>query len=336
MSGADRQPAVRDVSPANGGQAVSDERMRQEAFERHKQEAITVTQNGGIDLTPGTYLNMTRPSPWGNGLPGDHPSIPLPPPGDNRPVPPVPGLPNPGDVLHSNPAMETYSSKIGREALVLGGGVGQSFFYGIANLPDHIPQITSGVLIGGTLGAIAKQGKIGAAAAIVIGAYFTSRFVLDTINDGKRWRKFGDAVEDTWHSSDNFWKNMHTVRDTAGNYTFDTSLSMASSYVGYKNPQLGEWILGLLRVPPIVPAATPPFSPAVTAAGFAMDIMPPSGFYREYDDKTPFAPSSWTFDIHGSLRRTPGIITRTPDLLHDRDRDRQDDGDRDRDDRGRR
>lgn len=61
--------------------------------------------------------------------------------------------------------------------------------------------------------------------------------------------------------------------------------------------------------------------------------MPPAGFYREYDDKTPWAGSSWKFDLHGSLRRIPdGLISRTPDLLHDNDRDEKDD----EDDRGRR
>src|SRR5262249_27888691 len=150
-------------------------------------------------------------------------------------------------------------------------GVGESFFYGIANLPEHLPQIGSAIIIGGTLGAIAKTGKLGAGAALVVGAYFTTRFVLDTINDHKRWGKFSDAVQDTWKSDANFYKNMHTVRDTAGNYVFDTSLSMASSYVGYKNPQLGELILGILRVPPIVPSATPPFSPALAATSLALD-----------------------------------------------------------------
>jgi hypothetical protein len=60
--------------------------------------------------------------------------------------------------------------------------------------------------------------------------------------------------------------------------------------------------------------------------------MPPAGFYREYDDRTPWAGSSWKFDLHGSLRRVPnGLISRTPDVFNDRDKDRDDeDDDRDR------
>lgn len=329
MGATELMPAVRDAATQKDAPAGNDDRLRQEAFEKAKQDALAVSKNGGIVLTPDIYNNMTRTSPWG----------PLPQPGDQQaPLPGGPSLPPPGDVLKNNPNIETTASKIGREALVIGGGVGQSFFYGIANLPDHLPQIGSGIVIGGTLAAMTKTGKLGAAAALVVGAYFTTRFILDTVNDTQRWETFSEAVKDTWESSANTRKNMHKVRNTLGNYTFDTSLAVASSYVGYKNPQLGEYILSILRVPPIVPNTPPPFNPALTSLAFATNIMPPSGFYRRYDDQTPFSYSSWEFDLHGSLRRRPGIITRTPDLLdghhHHHDRNHYDD-DRDRHERDR-
>lgn len=366
--GATEQLAVKDAPPQNGSSPDSD-KLRGEAFERAKHDAILSTKNGGGPLPP----ELNKPSyPWGprgdsSPLPWSDGRVPLPwenkttapgadnkPSGsgtntDTKPQQPIPGdskpqpapgsppeFPKPGDVLKNNPALETTATKIARESLVIGGGVGQSFFYGIANLPDHLPQIGSSIVIGGTLAAMTKTGKLGAAAALVVGAYFTSRFILDTVNDHKRWNKFGEAVQDTWNSGENFYKNMHQVRDSLGNYAFDTSLSLASSYVGYKNPQLGEYILSILRVPPIVPNTPPPFSPAWATVGLATAIMPPAGFYRRYDDQTPFSQSSWEFDLHGSLRRTPGVITRTPDIFRDDDRDRDGDRDRDRDDRRRR
>ena len=344
---------------------VGSDKLRGEAFERAKQDALLSTKNGNGPLPP----ELERPPyPWqrhGDGsspLPWSDPRVPLPwekdqvpagtdnnktstpgtdsnkpntpgttKPGDTQNPQTPPEFPKPGDVLKNNPALETNATKIYRESLVIGGGVGQSFFYGIANLPEHLPQIGSGIVIGGTLAAMTKTGKLGAAAALVVGAYFTSRFILDTVNDHKRWSKFNEAVQDTWTSDANFYKNMHKVRDSLGNYAFDTSLSVASSYVGYKNPQLGEYILSILRVPPIVPNTPPPFTPAWSTLGLATNIMPPAGFYREYDDRTPWAGSSWKFDLHGSLRRVPnGLISRTPDVFNDRDKDRDGDDDDDR------
>lgn len=335
MSVAERMPLAeseaqpKKVAPESGkSAALGEPRLLDEAFEQAKRNAMAQTKGGGFipDYVTGTdplrlqdYLTP-RPNPWlpRPGQDNKNPEDKIPQPGsDNKPIPPVPGpiVPNPGEILRPDPNTETTASKIAREAMVIGGGVGQSFFYGVANLPEHLPQIASSVVIGGTLAAMSKAGKLGATTALVVGAYFTSRFVLDSINDTKRWEKFSGAVKDTWQSDANFWKNMHTVRDTAGNYVFDTTLSLGSGYVGYKNPKLGEWILAILRVPPIVPNAPPPFNPRVVTTGMYMSIMPPAGFYRHYDDRTPFAPSSWSFDIHGSIRRNPGHITRTPNLI---------------------
>ena len=295
--------------------AAKDDRLRDEAFERNKKDAIESMKG---NLSPDIYLSTNRPGPW--KIPPAGPPLP----DTTKPLPPSfppdkPIPPNPGDVLKNHPEQETVATKISREALVIGGGVGQSFFYGIANLPAHIPQIASSVAIGGTLAALSKTGRLGQGVAVVVGGYFASRFILDTIHDHKRWSKFSEAVQDTWKSDEHFWKNMRTVRDTAGNWTFDTALSMGSGYVGWKNPQLGEWAIKILRLPPIVPNSPPPFNPRIVTTGMYMSLLPPAGFYRRYEDRTPFAPSSWTIDIHeakGTLRRNGGNgITRTPDLV---------------------
>jgi hypothetical protein len=335
MSGGDNVLAVKDSASAKP--AAADDRLRSEAFERTKKDAIALTQNGGINLSPDTYANLTRGQhPWEQrpGVPPAPIDIKFPPPNhgpnhgpDHRDHPRPPG-----DLLRTNPTIETAATKIGREALVIGGGVGESFFYGIANLPSHLPQIGSSIMIGGTLSAITKAGKLGTECAMVIGAYFTTRFILDTINDKKRWDRFGTAVKDTWHSGDNFRKNMTEVRDTFGNYVFDTTLSTASSYVGYNNPQLGELLLGVLRIPPIVPNTPPPFSPHLMAATRAMSVMPPSGFYTRYEDQRPWGTSAWDFDFHGSFGKKQGYEPRTPGLdpqgdLRDRDRNRDKDKD---------
>ena len=198
----------------------------------------------------------------------------------------------------------TYK-KVLREGEVVGGGVGRSFLYGIANLPDKLPEIGSSIAIGAGLSAISKSGDLGVAASFVVGAYFTSKFVLNTVNDTERWKKFGAAVEDAWHTNKNVDKDLVAVSDTAGNYTFDTSLSMASGYLGYKNKQLGDLVLSVLRLPIIAPSAA--LAPAMLGAGMYMDIMPPLGF-KKYDTVSPDGKhqSRWDLDLnlHATLRQS--------------------------------
>lgn len=312
MSGQDKPS--QDMTGNEASKLNIDERFRDDWFERAK-KGLPGQKDGGPVFLP-DY--MSPQSPW------DSPWTPIPtPPDRSKPgpgkVPDGQPLPVPGDTttpklpdLSTKPEAESVATKLSREALVIGGGVGQSFFYGVANLPEHLPQIGTSIVLGGTLAAMSKSGKLGAGAAMVVGAYFASRFILDSVNDKRRWTRFADAVSDTWQSDANTWKNMHTVRDTVGNYTFDTSLSLASGYVGYKNPQLGQWILQLLRIPPITPGAPPPFNPRWTTSGMYMQIMPPAGFYRRYGDHSAFGDSGWSIDIHGEIRRTPDRITRIP------------------------
>ncbi len=343
----------KDSAPESDSQVKALNGLSGEAFEQAKKDAISITKNGGgISLNPDIYLNATRQSPWGApGAPGQ-PRPPFTPPdnsgkqGEHK-IPQPPGgpvLPNPGDVLKTDPNSETYASKISREAMMIGGGIGLSVFDGIANLPEHIPQIASSIVIGGTLAAMSKTGRLGTGAALVVGAYFTTRFVLDTLNDKERWCRFSNAVEDTWKSDANFRKNLITTKETLGDYTFDTGLSLASGYVGYKNPKLGEYILSILRVPPIGPRTPPPFNPRIATTTMYMAIMPPAGFYRNYGDRSPFGGPGWSFDIHGEIRRTPGIITRTPNFVgphqdrydrEDYERWKKEHGDRDKGDRDR-
>jgi hypothetical protein len=297
--------------------------LRDEVFERSKRDALSTMQTGSYDMHPTLPTDLfEKPSPWkipsGGAAPNDTPQVPLPP---TLPGTDIPQGPKPGDVLKHNPLDETFATKLSREAFVIGGGVGQSFFYGIANLPDHMPQIASSIVMGGTLAAMTKAGKLGAAASLVIGTYFASRFVLDTFHDHRRWSKFSEAVQDTWKSDENTWRNLHVVRNTVGNYAFDTSISMASGYIGYKNPQLGQWILTVLRVPPIVPNAPPPFSPRLAATSMALSIMPPAGFYDKYGDHS--YGGGWHLDIKLGPRNN--VLSRVPDWDRDRDDDRRQD-----------
>lgn len=323
MSGEDRLAFSRDIPHRDAtGNAPSDARLSVEAFEKAKQEAQSSLQKSAFDTSSTPISFQDRPSPWRippSGPPKDttpNPS-PFPQPPDKG-TPDVP-LPKPGDVLKGNPNCETTASKLKREAFVIGGGVGQSFFYGIANLPDHMPQIASSIVIGGTLAAMSKAGKLGAAASLVIGTYFTSRFVLDTLHDHKRWEKFGSAVKDTWNSDEHTWKNLHIVRNTLGNYTFDTSLSLASGYIGYKNPKLGEWLLTVLRIPPIVPNTPPPFNPRLATTSMYLSIMPPAGMYDRYGDRYS---GGWQLDVKYGPR-----LSRMPEW--DRDRHKQEENEYD-------
>ncbi len=208
----------------------------------------------------------------------------------------------------SAPKEETTSdplvNKLTREAIVIGGGIGEGIFYGMANLPEKLPQIGTSVAIGAALSALSKTGKLGAVVAFTAGAYFTSRYILNTINDHERWNKFGAAVSDTWNTNEHTVRNMHDVASTAGEFTFDTGLSMAAGYVGYKNPYLAELLIKVIKLPVPVPIGTPPpVSPAFLSATMLMDIVPPR--YHDIDYHRSGNISTWSFDINlqGSIQR---------------------------------
>jgi len=316
MSVGDRIAAAKDEVPSQTAANSGDDRLRNEAFERTKRDAISVAQNGGVNLTPDAYWNiLPGQSPW-DPRPGDPLTDPLPHPPDLPP--PVVGRPPEGDgdghkpgdgdghkpgdgdgskpggdggtsnpSPNPNPIQESMASKIGREALVVTGGLGESFFYNLANLPRHLPEIGTSMVIGATLATISKAGgKLGAAAALVVGGYFTSRFILDTINDHKRWDELDDTLHETWKSNDNLLKHINSVSNTLGDYTFDTAIAVGSSYVGYKNPDLAGLIGAVLRIPPILPSTPAPFSPALAATSMYLDFMPPSGFYQQFVQKS--------------------------------------------------
>lgn len=148
-------------------------------------------------------------------------------------------------------------SKLWRETIVVGGGIGESFLYGTANLHKRLPEIGTSMAIGAGLSAITKSGKGGAAAAALVGVYFAARFVANTINDDERWSRAYNALTDTWNTKENTTRNMHEFSLTAGNFAFDTSLSMGAGYIGYHNKPLADLIFQLLRFPMPLPAPVP-------------------------------------------------------------------------------
>jgi len=188
---------------------------------------------------------------------------------------------------------EPEYDKIGREALVLGAGLGRSIIYGMASLPSRAPEIGASVAIGATLSTISKTGGVGAAATLIVGAYFTSKFLVNAFEDTGRWQKFGDAVSDTWNRNDHIMKNIRDVSDSGGNFVFDSGLSYASGYMGYKNKALADLILQVIRVPmPVpVPGIPPkfPLPPALMGASAYMAAVPAPILYghRPVRDSTP-------------------------------------------------
>jgi hypothetical protein len=178
---------------------------------------------------------------------------------------------------------ESKTSKVLRESLVLGGGLGRSVVYGLASLPQRLPEIGASMAIGAALSTLSKVGGLGTAATFVVGAYFTSKFIVNAINDKARWNKFGAAVTDTWNTNQHIMKDIRDVSDSGGNFAFDTGLSMASGYVGYNNKALGELILGVIKLPIPAPLETP-MPPAFLGAAMYMDVVPAPFLYKDVRD----------------------------------------------------
>ncbi len=182
-------------------------------------------------------------------------------------------------------------AKLWRETVVIGGGTAESFLYGTANLHKRLPEIGTSMAIGAGLSAITKSGKGGAAAATLVGIYFAARFVANTINDDERWTRASNAVVDTWNNPENTTRNMHEFSLTAGNFAFDTTVTMGAGYIGYHNKPLADLIFQILRFPMPLPAPVPvapgspqprapeprtPF-PALGNVPMWLEIAPPQG-----------------------------------------------------------
>jgi hypothetical protein len=201
---------------------------------------------------------------------------------------------------------------------VIGGGVGESFLYGTANLHKRLPEIGTSMAIGAGLSAITKSGKGGAAAAAIVGVYFAARFIANTINDDERWTRAGNAVVDTWNNKDNTTRNMHEFSLTAGNFVFDSSLSIGAGYIGYHNKPLADLIFQLLRFPmplpapvPVTPGGSPqprapePRFPIPQLGNLPMwlEITPPFASLPAPDDIIPDWRKRW-LEKHKNDRRT--------------------------------
>jgi hypothetical protein len=270
--------------------------LGQKSFESNGQEARTALANSaGYDFQPfvssvissGAEVKPQRPSQlsWIDLLPKGAPiaDIVIHPPAI---VPPKGAAHGAGaqDKIADRPvydADESKITKVAREGLVLGAGLGRSMLYGMANLPQRLPEIGTSMAIGASLSVISKTGAGGAAATFVVGCYFTSRFILNAINDTDRWNKFGAAVNDTWHSNQRIGKNIRDVSDTGGDFAFNTGLSMASGYVGFKNKALGDLIISVIKLPIPMPAEVP-IPATILGASIFMDIVPAPLLYKSH------------------------------------------------------
>lgn len=167
--------------------------------------------------------------------------------------PPPPGAPA--------AANDSVAHKLGREAVLVGGTLGESVVNGLYHLPEKIPQLGESLAIGAALNAVSQMGTPGRIAAWVAGAALTTRFVVNTYNDKERWSEAGQALSDTWKSNEHLGKNIDKLSNSAGSFAFDTATFAGASYLGYSNANLGHGILNVLRLPvpaiPLAPIALP-------------------------------------------------------------------------------
>lgn len=224
------------------------------------------------------------------------------------------GTKNPSKQLNDEKrsgADDPLYEKFGRTALVIGGGLGESVLYGMANLPRRWSELATSAAFGASLSALTKTGKIGNGAALIAGAYFTSRFIVNAIEDRERWTRFGAAVSDSWKSDENLWRNMHEVSNTGGNFAFDMGISMGAGYLGYTNKQVADLLLQIFRFPVPLPGPMPPmpnapqprnpFFPQVGTVGMLMQIAPPPSI-KWTDEPNYWKHRGWFHDEDRSRR----------------------------------
>ena len=188
---------------------------------------------------------------------------------------------------------ESVAKKLGREALLMGGTIGESIVNGLYHLPEKIPQLGESLAIGAGLNALSQLGTPGRVAAWVAGAALTTRFLVNTYNDKERWSQAADAVTDTWNSNLHLRKNIDKLSNSAGSFAFDTATFAGASYLGYSNPTLGNGIISVLRLPvptiPLAPIAVPGMilgaAPRVTK--FGIDNNNDSGKKDSSEGSTP-------------------------------------------------
>ena len=137
---------------------------------------------------------------------------------------------NSGSEDSTSPLFETAYS-VGREAKMIGLGVGGAIADTIKHPVDKLPELGIAFGTGSVLGAISKAGAPGRLIAGGIGLAMAVKLGYDEIT-GNRWSHFGRAVADTWRSGENMDKNIATTRDSLGSFVVDMGIGYAGMKAG--------------------------------------------------------------------------------------------------------
>lgn len=115
---------------------------------------------------------------------------------------------------------------LGREAKLIGYGVGAAVSETIANPADKAPELVLSATTGAVLGAINRLGTPGKVVTAGAGGAMLLKLGYDEWT-GNRWNTFGKAVVDTWHSEKNLASNIAASKDSLGNFIVDMGVGAA-------------------------------------------------------------------------------------------------------------
>jgi hypothetical protein len=126
-------------------------------------------------------------------------------------------------------------NKVSREAYVVGGGlwsgIADNAREAVRNPAKALPELGIAAGTGALLSlAHGRKGLIGLGAK-VLGLGFAAGFVKDLTSE-ERLSGIGNAVSDTWKSSEHLEQNRDAIKHHAGQFAFDTALMIAGGSLG--------------------------------------------------------------------------------------------------------
>lgn len=120
---------------------------------------------------------------------------------------------------------------LGREAKMIGWGVGEAAYVTLANPVSKMPEVVSSAGIGTAFGAMSRMGNSGKVLAFGIGTAMLAKLGYDELT-GNRWSTFGKAVADAWHSGDNMKQDVAATRDSLGMFIVDSGIAYGGMRLG--------------------------------------------------------------------------------------------------------
>lgn len=130
---------------------------------------------------------------------------------------------------------------LSRVANVIARGSWEAFADTARHPLDKIPELALSAATGAGLGSLGRLGASGRFLSAAAGAAMFAKFSYDEWS-GKRWSRFGSALQDAWRSPQNMDANVDIVKNSLGSFLVDLA-------VGSSATRLGSFAAGRLAPP---------------------------------------------------------------------------------------